>query len=105
MNTTSFWERGNFEERAPNTTNPWRTATNMAPFDEEFYIILNLAIGGVAFFPDVAENPGGKPWDNNSPRAASDFWDGNEQWIPTWQMDNPNRPSAFKIDHVRVWAL
>lgn len=34
----------------------------------QFYIILNLAVGGTnGFFPDGASNPGGKPWSNQSP--------------------------------------
>jgi hypothetical protein len=35
----------------------------MAPFDQEFYIIMNLAIGGTAYFSDGFDNRnGGKPW-------------------------------------------
>jgi len=34
-----------------------------APFDHEFYIIMNLAVGGTAFFPDHWVNkPYPKPW-------------------------------------------
>jgi hypothetical protein len=36
----------------------------------QFYFILNVAVGGVNnFFPDSAENPGGKPWLNTSPQV------------------------------------
>jgi hypothetical protein len=36
----------------------------------QFYFVLNLAVGGVNnFFPDDAENPGGKPWLNTSPQV------------------------------------
>lgn len=40
---------------------PWETAeVGHAPFDQEFYIIINLAVGGTAgYFKD---NLGGKPW-------------------------------------------
>lgn len=31
--------------------------------------MLNVAVGGVAYFPDTATNPGGKPWANNSPQV------------------------------------
>jgi hypothetical protein len=35
----------------------------MAPFDHEFYIILNLAVGGNGFFADDYVNEGKpKPW-------------------------------------------
>jgi hypothetical protein len=36
----------------------------------QFYFILNVAVGGVnGFFPDGAQNPGGKPWSNTSPQV------------------------------------
>jgi hypothetical protein len=36
----------------------------------QFYFVINLAVGGVnGYFPDNAENPGGKPWSNNSTRV------------------------------------
>jgi hypothetical protein len=36
----------------------------------QFYFAINLAVGGVnGYFPENAENPGGKPWRNNSTRV------------------------------------
>ena len=36
----------------------------------QFYLILNVAVGGVnGYFPDAAQNPGGKPWSNTSPQV------------------------------------
>lgn len=95
-----FWSLGEFDSYAPGMENPWRFATKMAPFDQEFYFIFNLAVGGTGYFPDDGENPGGKPWKNNSPAAATDFWKGKEQWLPTW-----SNMSNFQIDYVRVWAI
>lgn len=55
--------------------NPWRlSATNMAPFDQEFFLVMNLAVGGSQHFPDDAINMMSKPWTNDSPTAAADFW-------------------------------
>lgn len=54
IGSAGFWSRGNFESRAPGTWNPWQSGTKSAPFDQEFYFILNLAVGGIAFFPDQA---------------------------------------------------
>lgn len=72
------------------------------PFDQEFYLILNLAVGGMnGYFPDDASNPGGKPWANNSPNGMTNFWDGRGQWLPTW--DNIQR--RMEVDYIRVWAL
>lgn len=50
--------------------NPWTSGTNMAPFDQPFYIILNLAVGGTAYFPDFFVNsPLPKPWSDSSSRG------------------------------------
>jgi len=98
-----FWDRGGFAQRAPGTENPWRFASPMAPFDQEFYVIINLAVGGIAYFPDDAQNPGGKPWSNTSGQASTDFWVGRNQWEPTWNLGTDN--ANFRIDYVRVWAI
>lgn len=57
----SFWKRGEFE--ASGYLNPWSEGSPMAPFDQEFYLIINLAVGGTDFFADrfVNENYS-KPW-------------------------------------------
>jgi len=34
---------------------------------EQFFLVLNVAVGGVGYFPNDATNPGGKPWTNQSP--------------------------------------
>lgn len=57
----------------------------MAPFDEEFFLVVSLGVGGISKFPDSAKNYGGKPWKNTEPgRAAIDFWQGKSQWLPTY---------------------
>jgi hypothetical protein len=44
--------------------NAWEGQGNNAPFDQEFYLILNVAVGGVnGYFPDGQCN---KPWSNTS---------------------------------------
>ncbi|KAF4525487.1 hypothetical protein B566_EDAN002345 [Ephemera danica] len=99
-----FYEFGNFAQQAPGSENPWRYGTKMAPFDQEFYMIINLAVGGVAYFPDDAQNPGGKPWTNDSPQAMLDFLNGRGQWEPTWDMSEGGA-SSLVVDYVRVWSL
>lgn len=64
----SFWEMGGFSNS--NYDNPWVGGTKMAPFDQEFYLIINLAVGGTGFFPDDAVNGNGKkPWSNKSSKV------------------------------------
>lgn len=96
-----FWELGNLT--SSNLENPWKRNSKMAPFDQEFYIIINVACGGVGYFPDSIQNPGGKPWKNDSPTASTDFWNGKNQWLPTWDLQTDN--AALKVDYVKVWAL
>jgi hypothetical protein len=39
-------------------------------------------------------------------QAAADFWNGRNQWLPTWDLDvNDGESAAMQIDYVRVWAL
>ncbi|WP_348226136.1 hypothetical protein, partial [Salmonella enterica] len=78
----SFWEFGGVGD---NIDNIWNSGEKMAPFDQKFYVILNLAVGGTGgFFPDGI--PGAnKPWSNTSPTAFKDFWNGRGDWLPTWQ--------------------
>jgi hypothetical protein len=66
----SFWQRGNFP---PTFNNPWEASNNKnAPFDKEYFLIMNLAVGGTnSYFPDGV---GGKPWSNNDPHSVNAFY-------------------------------
>jgi len=96
-----FWELGEFDNALPN---PWAgNAENprMAPFDQEYYIILNLAVGGTnGFFPDDVSGSR-KPWNNAAGNAFSDFWAARNEWYPTWQGDD----ASLLVDYVRVYAV
>jgi len=94
-----FWELGDFPNDIPN---PWADAENkrMAPFDQEFYLLINLAAGGTnGFFSDAWTPP--KPWQNDGGNAFADFWAARNAWYPTWNGDDAN----FQIDYVRVIAV
>jgi len=101
--TGGFWELGEFPA---NIQNPWRFGSKMAPFDQEYYFIINLAVGGTnGFFPDQAVNEGGapKPWTSTSGNALGDFWNGRGGWYPTWQAAGED--AALQVDYIRAWAL
>ena len=49
-----YWIKGDFAKKSPNTPNPWINGQKNAPFDQEFFFIINLAVGGTSFFPDQA---------------------------------------------------
>ena len=76
----------------------------MAPFDAEFYFILNVAVGG-NFFPDGCYNGHGeKPWPSgNVPGSMKSFWESNIDWVPTWDMGTEE--SAMQVDYIKVWSL
>jgi len=101
--SNGFWNYGGFGSSG--YQNPWTNGTILAPFDQEFFIIMNLAVGGTNFFDDSFVNqPYPKPWLNTSPRAAADFWEHRNQWDPTWNRVHSDE-SHLKVDYVRVWAL
>lgn len=90
-----FWKRGGFQGE-----NIWASGTKMAPFDQEFHFIINLAVGG-NFFPDVENQNGKRPWDGG-PRSMKDFWTNRNQWLPSWQ----NREvSSLIVDSIKVYAI
>ena len=87
----SFWTLGGWP--SPPWTNPWENGENSAPFDREFFLIINLAAGGTnGYFPDGF----GKPWSDSDPHAVNAFWDANAQWSSTW-----TQPLA--VESVKVW--
>ena len=89
----SFWNLGGWS--STHWTNPWKGAGTNAPFDQEFYLIINLACGGLTgYFPDG----NGKPWSNTGAHPVNDFWNTKAQWYPSWK-------KPFAIDSVRVWTI
>lgn len=93
----SFYQRGNFASQG--MRNPWAGRDNSAPFDQEFYLIFNVAVGGTnGFFPDGY----GKPWANgDGDAAATKFWKARDQWYPTWK----GEAAALAVDWVRIYDL
>ncbi|KAF1955282.1 putative beta-1,3-glucan-binding protein precursor [Byssothecium circinans] len=86
----TMWEKGNFGGATVNGSvveNPWKaTGRGNTPFDERFYLILNVAVGAQnGWFFDGKFN---KPWVDNGPAAARDFIKAKDQWVPTWGEGN-----------------
>lgn len=100
MSDDSMWNKGGFPE---DQTNPWQYETDLnAPFNRDFYLILNVAVGGTnAYFPD---GQCGKPWSNNDQQSSNTFWNTKDQWYPSWNYPETH-DSAMQIDSVRVWSL
>ncbi|KAI8970627.1 concanavalin A-like lectin/glucanase [Trametes punicea] len=105
-----FFKRGDYPATTTNGSNIAVVVNNIweqqggspaAPFDQEFYLILDLAAGGTSgWFPD---NVGGKPWFDGSKTAMIDFANNQNVWAATWPSDPNDR--AFRIDYVKMWKL
>lgn len=96
----SLWDRGHFPLSDSNGTrlvDPWGQTGNFAtPFDQEFYLILNVAVGGTnGWFKDGAA---GKPWVDHSPSAKLDFWNARDRWQPTWE-----KGGEMVVSSVKIW--
>lgn len=97
-----LWERGGFPLSDSNGTrlqDVWsQTGRDQTPFDQEFYLILNVAVGGTnGWFED---GKSAKPWIDGSPTAKRDFWSQRDVWLPTWQ-----KPGAgqMEVSKVQMW--
>ncbi|WVQ96527.1 hypothetical protein IAU59_003632 [Kwoniella sp. CBS 9459] len=108
FNKESFWSRGKFPATYTNNTeviklvNPWLSSDkNVAPFDQPFYLMIDLAVGSQdGWFPD---GEGGKPWIDQSGSAMSDFWLAKSRWWDSsWSPDPTVR--GFAIESVKMWA-
>ncbi|GLB41072.1 putative glycosyl hydrolases family 16 [Lyophyllum shimeji] len=104
----AFWDRGKFPPTAQNAStggvvvvqNPWEEGSAAAPFDQRFYLIIDLAVGGTSgWFPD---EKGDKPWYDGSTTAMRDFARAQDSWYATWP-ENPD-DRAFRIDSVKMWS-
>ena len=97
--TVPFWTRGAFPDADANGTmvqNPWAKGTASTPFDQPFFLIINIAVGGKnGWFED---NKSGKPWVDKSTGAAKDFWNAKDQWLPTWKDG-----SEMVVSRVQMW--
>ena len=93
--TKSFWSQTGLP--SPPWDNPWVSGGNDAPFDQQFYLVINLACGGTGgYFPDG----NGKPWSDTSTHSVNEFYDAKGQWYPTWKGED----SALQVDSVKVWT-
>ncbi|KXS99664.1 hypothetical protein AC578_9884 [Pseudocercospora eumusae] len=95
-----FWQKGDFPASDSNGTrlvDPWsQTGRDSTPFDQDFYLILNVAVGGTNGWFD--DGVAGKPWVDASDTAKHDFWNARNQWYPTWE-----KQGQMNIKSVKMW--
>ncbi|KAF9524937.1 concanavalin A-like lectin/glucanase domain-containing protein [Crepidotus variabilis] len=122
----TMWELGGFPRIARNGSaevvveNPYKprtledgttAGTAMAPFDQKFYVLIDLAVGGTSgWFPDGV---GGKMWYDGSLTAMRDFAkaqdeDANVQdggdgrgWYKSWPEGRDDR--SLRVDYIKMW--
>jgi len=89
-----FFELGQFPGNVPNI---WANAPNprMAPFDQPFHLILNVAAAGDYFPRDSNPSP---PWGAN---AFLDFMNNRANFGGTWNSEE----AAMEIDYIRIYAV
>jgi beta-glucanase (GH16 family) len=96
----NLWQRGAFPLSDSNGTrlvDAWsQTGRKQTPFDQEFYLIINVAIGGTNGW--FADGKSGKPWLDGSSTAKRDFWDARDTWFPTWTAPGAGRMEVSKVE-------
>ncbi|KAK3062333.1 hypothetical protein LTS18_004341, partial [Coniosporium uncinatum] len=95
-----LFKRGQFPLSDSNGTrleDPWSfTGRENTPFDVDFYLILNVAVGGTnGWFED---GEAGKPWVDSDPNARKAFWAARNQWQPTWEKNG-----QMTVKQVKIW--
>lgn len=97
-----LYERGDFGDSNVNGTvpeDPWgSTGRYNTPFDQPFFLILNVAVGSSnGFFQD---GYGGKPWIDSSGSAMLQFWKARDSWEPTWGAGDAR---GMTVKSVKMW--
>ncbi|KAF9890519.1 hypothetical protein FE257_005924 [Aspergillus nanangensis] len=98
----NLWTYGKFAGTNVNGSSPFdpwsQTGRDNTPFDQPFYLILNVAVGATnGYFPDEV---GGKPWMDKGKTPMRDFWLANGTWVPSWG-DAESRGMIVKS--VKMW--
>jgi len=97
-----LWNKGGFNGLTTSNgtlfEDPWKQGGKNAPFDEKFYLILNVAVGAQNgwFF----DGEGNKPWVDGSDFAVRDFWNAKDDWLPTW---GEGTERGMTVKSVKMW--
>jgi hypothetical protein len=105
------------EENTPNQNpnGPYVDVANPhknAPFDQPFYIILNLSVGGEIngcpnpgyWGPDAiwcSKNNGNGGGETLPARTV--FWNNKDLWYPSWEEAKEKKRDSFAVDWIKVW--
>lgn len=99
-----MYSRGQFGSMSINGSipvDPWAgTNAPNAPFDQPFYLILNVAVGSSSGY--FANGYGNKPWVDGSKDAMEQFWNAKDAWYPTWGAGDSK---GMTVKSVKMWNL
>jgi hypothetical protein len=110
MNYPPFSNEENTPNQNPQGPYAGQSPNKNAPFDQPFYIIINLSVGG-----DINGCPTPGYWgpaaiwcthrDPEQPQqtARTVFWNNRDLWYPTWLDARANERESFAIDWIKVW--
>jgi hypothetical protein len=98
-----MWDRGQFGQKILNHSaliDPWsQTGRANTPFDQPFYLILNVAVGATnGFFKDGVGN---KPWGDASLIGPKQFLESKDTWYPTW---GKGEERGLTVKNVKMWS-
>lgn len=87
---------------------PYRGAAPNAPFDQPFYLILNVAVGGAQNGCPTPDYWGEKAiWCRCFPNCTgspmTEFWRLKDEWMPSWQEASAADALSMTIYSVKVW--
>lgn len=95
----TFWswgEAGPYKDGGPN-----------APFDQPFYLILNVAVGGAQYGCPTGQYWGHHPvWCTGYPNSApppTEFWKRKDEWLPQWKSADEDDRLGMSIDWIKLW--
>jgi hypothetical protein len=100
----TLYDRGAFSGMSVNGSVPenvWAGSNSKynAPFDQLFYLVLNVAVGSSSgYFADGYDN---KPWIDGSDTAMRQFWDAKNVWYPTWGQGSAK---GMTVRSVKMWS-
>nr|AGK40899.1 GRP3 [Nilaparvata lugens] len=74
---------------------------SLSPFDQEFYLLLGMHVGGYLDIPDGALSNGRpKPWRNTDPKRMIRFFGDLKNWHASW-----NDKTNLQIKYIRVYSI
>jgi len=96
----NMWTRSGLGKKGYVNDDPWsQTGRYNTPFDQNFYLILNVAVGSTRGY--FGDSIGGKPWVDEQPSSAAfDFWKANSTWLKTWGAGDKR---GMTVQSVKMW--